>query len=33
MLPLVIDASMALAWIFEREQTSDAERASRLLAA
>lgn len=28
---LVIDASMALAWVFERQQPSDAERASRLL--
>lgn len=32
-MTLVIDASMALAWVFEREQTSDAARANRLLAA
>ena len=32
-MTLVIDASMALAWMFERQQASDAERASRLLAA
>lgn len=32
-MTLVIDASMALAWMFEREQPADAERASRLLAA
>ena len=32
-MTLVIDASMALAWVFEREQASDAARASRLLAA
>jgi predicted nucleic acid-binding protein len=31
-LTLVIDASMALAWVFEREQASDAARARRLLA-
>ena len=31
-MTLVIDASMALAWVFEREQTSDAERADRVLA-
>ena len=30
---VVIDASMALAWLFEREQPSDRERANRLLAA
>lgn len=30
---LVIDASMALAWLYEREQPSDRERANRLLAA
>ena len=29
---VVIDASMALAWLFEREQPSDRERANRLLA-
>ncbi|WP_255090626.1 type II toxin-antitoxin system VapC family toxin [Vulcanococcus limneticus] len=29
----MIDASMALAWVFERQLPSDAERASRLLAA
>jgi predicted nucleic acid-binding protein len=28
---LVIDASMALAWVFERQQPEDAQRASRLL--
>ncbi|WP_198960111.1 MULTISPECIES: type II toxin-antitoxin system VapC family toxin [unclassified Synechococcus] len=28
---LVIDASMALAWAFERQQPSEAERANRLL--
>lgn len=32
-MTLVIDASMALAWVFERQLPSDAERASRLLAA
>jgi predicted nucleic acid-binding protein len=32
-LTLVIDASMALAWVFEREQAADATRANRLLAA
>jgi predicted nucleic acid-binding protein len=31
-LTLVIDASMALAWVFERQQASDAQRASELLA-
>ena len=30
---VVIDASMALAWLFEREQPIDRERANRLLAA
>ena len=30
---VVIDASMALAWLFERELPSDRERANRLLAA
>ena len=30
---VVIDASMALAWLFEREQPSDRELANRLLAA
>ena len=30
---VVIDASMALAWLFEREQPSDRERANRLLVA
>ena len=30
---IVIDASMALAWLFQRQQHSDSERASRLLAA
>ena len=30
---VVIDASMALSWLFEREQPSDRERANRLLAA
>jgi predicted nucleic acid-binding protein len=29
----VIDASMALAWVFERQQPRDAERADRLLEA
>lgn len=28
---LVIDASVALAWVFERQQQKDAQRASRLL--
>ena len=32
-MTLVIDASMALAWVFEREQAADAARANRLLAA
>ena len=32
-MTLVIDASMALAWVFERQQASDAVRASQLLAA
>jgi predicted nucleic acid-binding protein len=32
-LTLVIDASMALAWVFERQQANDAARASQLLAA
>jgi predicted nucleic acid-binding protein len=32
-LTLVIDASMALAWVFERQQGSDGERANRLLEA
>ncbi len=31
-MTLVIDASMALAWVFERQQASDAQRASELLA-
>ena len=30
---IVIDASMALAWVFERQQPSDSDRANRLLAA
>ena len=30
---VVIDASMALAWLFERQQPSDIERANRLLVA
>jgi predicted nucleic acid-binding protein len=30
---IVIDASMALAWVFERHQPSDRDRANRLLAA
>ena len=30
-MTLVIDASMALAWVFERQQPGDAEQASRLL--
>ena len=30
---VVIDASMALAWLFERQQPSDIARANRLLAA
>lgn len=30
---IVIDASMALAWVFERQQPCDSERANRLLAA
>ncbi len=30
-LTLVIDASMALAWVFERQQPNEVERASRLL--
>ena len=30
---IVIDASMALAWLFERQQPVDIERANRLLAA
>lgn len=30
---IVIDASMALAWLFERQQPSDRDRANRLLAA
>ena len=32
MLTLVLDASMALAWVFERQQAEDAARASQLLA-
>ena len=32
-MSLVIDASMALAWVFERQQPSDRHRANRLLAA
>lgn len=28
---IVIDASMALAWLFERQQTIDIDRANRLL--
>lgn len=32
-MTLVIDASMALAWVFERQQPSDSERANRLLEA
>ena len=28
---LVIDASMALAWVFERQQAADAQRAADLL--
>ncbi len=28
---LVIDASMALTWVFERQQPEDGQRASRLL--
>jgi predicted nucleic acid-binding protein len=32
-LTLVIDASMALAWVFERQQPGDAALADRLLAA
>jgi predicted nucleic acid-binding protein len=31
-LTLVLDASMALAWVFERQQAKDAARASQLLA-
>jgi predicted nucleic acid-binding protein len=31
-LTLVLDASMALAWVFERQQAEDAARASQLLA-
>jgi predicted nucleic acid-binding protein len=31
-LTLVIDASMALAWVFERQQTSEAAMANELLA-
>jgi len=31
-LTLVLDASMALAWVFERQQVEDAARASQLLA-
>ena len=31
-MPLVLDASMALAWVFERQQAEDAARASQLLA-
>ncbi|MFZ4804656.1 MAG: type II toxin-antitoxin system VapC family toxin [Synechococcus lacustris] len=31
-MTIVIDASMALAWVFERQQPSDRERADRLLA-
>ncbi len=31
-MTLVIDASMALAWVFERELRSDAQRAEQLLA-
>ena len=30
---IVIDASMALAWVFERQQPSDIDRSDRLLAA
>jgi predicted nucleic acid-binding protein len=30
---IVIDASMALAWVFERQQPIDSDRANRLLAA
>ena len=30
---IVIDASMTLAWLFERQQASDQEQANRLLAA
>ena len=30
---IVIDASMALAWVFERHQPIDRDRANRLLAA
>lgn len=30
---VVIDTSMALAWLFERQQSSDIERANRLLVA
>ena len=32
-MTLVIDASMALAWVFERQEASDADLASRLLGA
>ncbi len=32
-MTLVIDASMALAWVFERQQPCDGEQASRVLAA
>ena len=31
-MTLVLDASMALAWVFERQQSKDAARASQLLA-
>ena len=31
-MTLVLDASMALAWVFERQQAEDAARASQLLA-
>ena len=31
-MTLVLDASMALAWVFERQQAKDAARASQLLA-
>ena len=31
-MSVVIDASMALAWVFEREQRDEAERAEQLLA-